>query len=158
MTSDPKRVQFFGLGTKYLVRGEETEGRFAVVEHDLPPLTLGAPTHTHEREDEYSYVLTGRLGVQIGDEVRTAGPGELVTKPRGIPHAFWNPGEEELRFVELISPAGFERYFEELAPLLPPHRPEPDVEALGAVRERYALTMDMASMETLVREHGLRIP
>ena len=67
--------------------------------------------HTHRNEDEYSYVLEGRLGVQLGDEVLEAGPGELVFKPRGVPHAFWNAGDEPLRLLELISPAGFENYF-----------------------------------------------
>jgi quercetin dioxygenase-like cupin family protein len=150
-----ERVAFMGLGTTFLLRGAETDGRFAVVEHDLAPRTLGSPVHTHEREDEYSYVLTGTLGVQIGDDVRTAGPGELVAKPRGIPHAFWNPGDEVVRFVELISPAGFERYFEEIAPLLPPARSEPDFEGLGATAARYGLALDMGSMERLVPEHGL---
>ena len=154
----PNRSEFQGLGTRLLISGEETGGRFAVVEHDLGPRLLGAPVHTHEREDEYSYVLSGRLGVQIGDEVRVAEPGELVVKPRGIPHAFWNPGDDELRFLETISPAGFEHYFDDVAPLLPPHRAEPDFEGLGAVMARYALTMDMSTLEPLVREHGLRAP
>src|SRR5688500_9799867 len=86
------RADFNGFGNRYLLRGEDTEGRFAVVEHTIAPRTLAAPTHTHENEDEYSFVLAGRMGAQIGDEVLEAGPGDLVLKPRGIPHAFWNPG------------------------------------------------------------------
>ena len=81
------------------------------------------------------------MGVQIGDEVEEAGPGELVAKPRGIPHAFWNAGDEPARLLELISPAGFERYFEELAPHLAGGGP-PDVEALAAIQDQYGLTMD----------------
>src|SRR4051794_38319376 len=131
------RVEFQGLGTRVLIGSEETDGRFALVEHDLGPRLLGAPTHVHEHEEEYSFVLRGRLGVSIGDEVRVAGPGELVVKPRGVPHAFWNPGDEDVRFLELISPGGFERYFADIAPLLPPARPEPDFAALGAVMARY---------------------
>ena len=67
-----------------------TGGTFGLVEHDLPARQLGSPVHTHEREDEYSYVLSGRLTAQVGDSVIEAGPGELVVKPRGIPHTFWN--------------------------------------------------------------------
>ena len=129
------RTEFQGLGTRILLPSEQTRGRFALVEHDLGPRLLGA---------------------QVGDDVRMAGPGELVVKPRGIPHAFWNAGDDELRFLETISPGGFAHYFEDLAPHLPPSVDVPDFEAIGAVMARYALTMDMATIEPLVREHGLR--
>src|SRR5204862_176929 len=81
---------------------------------------LAAPLHRHRNEDEYSYVLEGRVGVQLGEETLEAGPGELVFKPRGQWHAFWNAGDEPARLLEVISPAGFEHYFEEIAALLPP--------------------------------------
>ncbi len=113
--------------------------------------------HTHEREDEISHVTAGRLGVQIGEEVLEAGPGDTVFKPRGVPHAFWNPRDEPLRFLEVITPAGFEEYFADIAPLLNAGGP-PDVAALGAVMSRYALTMDMESMPLLIAEHGLQAP
>ena len=111
-------VQLMALGVRFMVDGETTGGAFSLVEHPLPPRALGAPVHTHRNEDEYSYVLEGRIGVQLGDEVIEAGPGELVLKPRGVPHAFWNAGDEPARLLELISPAGFENYFRELAALL----------------------------------------
>jgi quercetin dioxygenase-like cupin family protein len=153
---DGARADFPRLGTRYILRGEDTGGQFALVEHEIPPRALAAPTHVHEREDEYSYVLSGRVGVEIGDEVATASPGELVAKPRGIPHAFWNAGDEPARLLELISPAGFERYFEELAPLFAGGGP-PDVEAMGQVQARYGLSMDRGSIERLVKEHGLQM-
>jgi hypothetical protein len=111
--------------------------------------------HAHEREDEYSFVLAGRIGAQIGDEVVEAGPGELVLKPRGVPHAFWNPGDEEARLLEIISPAGFEQYFADLAPELSAEG-GPDFEALAAIQARYALTMDFESIESLTKQHGLQ--
>jgi hypothetical protein len=93
--------------------------------------------------------------VRIGDEERVAGPGELVFKPRGIPHAFWNAGDEPARVLELISPAGFEAYFAEIAPLLPPNAPEARFAELAAVQARYGLTMDLDSIPDLVERHGL---
>jgi quercetin dioxygenase-like cupin family protein len=105
-------------------RGEETQGNFALVEHPIGPRALAAPMHTHRHEDEYTYVLEGEIGVQIGEEVRVARPGDLVFKPRGMPHAFWNAGDAPARALEIISPAGFERYFAELAPLFP-RQPRP---------------------------------
>ena len=89
-----EHVRFWNaLGTRRLLGGGETGGRFGLVEHDLPPRQLGSPVHTHANEDEYSFVLSGRLTAMIGDEVVEAGPGELVVKPRGIPHAFWHAGD-----------------------------------------------------------------
>ena len=145
-----------GLGVRFLIGGEQTDGRFSLVEHPIAPRALAAPMHVHEHEDEYTYVLEGLVGVRIGDEERVAGPGELVFKPRGVPHAFWNAGDEPARALELISPAGFERYFAEIAPFLPPAVEAPRLEELGEVRERYRLSMDMASIAELVERHGLR--
>ena len=139
--SSGERADFPGLGTRYVVPSDQTDGRFALIEHTIPPRRLAAPMHTHKHEDEYSYVLSGRMGAMVGDEVIEAGPGELVIKPRGIPHAFWNAGEEEVRLLELISPGGFDRYFAEIAPLLAGGGP-PDLQALAAIQDRYQLTMD----------------
>src|SRR5215204_1391359 len=77
-------------------------------------------------------MLSGRMGAMIGGEVLEAGPGELVVKPRGVPHAFWSATDDETRVLEVISPGGFEQYFADLAPLLSAGG-EPDIEALGAV-------------------------
>ena len=151
---DGERADFPRLGNRFVLRGEDTGGRFALVEHTIGPRTLAAPMHVHEREDEYSYVLAGRIGVQIGDDVLEAGPGELVVKPRGIAHAFWNPGDDEARVLEIVSPAGFEQYFADLAPALAVEG-APDFEALAAIRARYGLEMDVESIGALTAAHGL---
>ena len=152
--SGPERADFPNLGTAYLIPPEQTGGRFALLEHRIPPRRLAAPTHEHSREDEYSYVLSGRMGAEVGDEVIEAGPGELVAKPRGIPHAFWNPGDEETVLLELISPGGFARYFAEMAPILSAEG-EPDRTRLGEIREAYGLQMDVESIGRLTERHGL---
>jgi mannose-6-phosphate isomerase-like protein (cupin superfamily) len=153
--NDGDRADFPRLGTRYIVRSADTDGRFALIEHTIPPRALAAPVHTHRNEDEYSFVLTGTMGAMIGDDVVEAGPGELVIKPRGIPHAFWNAGDEEVRLLELISPGGFDRYFTDLAPILTAPG-EPDFEAMGALRARYQLEMDVESVGTLTERFGLR--
>jgi quercetin dioxygenase-like cupin family protein len=146
-----EKVEFGGLGVRFMIGGAESGGTFALVEHPIEPRVLAAPMHTHSNEDEYTYVLEGEIGVQVGDEARVARPGDLVFKPRGVPHAFWRA-----RALEIISPAGFERYFAEIAPLLPPAHPgPPDEEALLAVQAEYGLEMDMSSISVLVEHYGL---
>ncbi len=73
------------------------------------------PPRVHSDEDEYSYVLEGVFGARIGDRDVSAGSGTYVLKPRNVPHTFWNAGPKRARLVEMISPAGFERFFDELA-------------------------------------------
>src|SRR5919112_4621858 len=88
------------LGIRFMIGGDETRGNFALVEYLIGARALAAPMHTHEREEEYTYVLEGEVGVQIGEEVLVAEPGDLVFKPRGVPHAFWNAADEPSRALE----------------------------------------------------------
>jgi hypothetical protein len=75
-----------------------------------------------------------------------------------VPHAFWNAGDTIAQALEIISPAGFERYFAELAPLFPPANQGPlDVEATSAVRAKYGLEMDMGSIPVLAERHSLAV-
>ncbi len=143
------------LGVRFMIGGETTGNRFSLVEHPLPPRALGSPVHTHRNEDEYSFVLEGRVGVQLGDEVLEARPGDLVFKPRGLAHAFWNAGDAPARLLELISPAGFENYFRELAPLLA--APDRDEAAIDEVVARYEVDMDFGTIPMLAERHGLRL-
>jgi mannose-6-phosphate isomerase-like protein (cupin superfamily) len=150
--NDGEAVEFGGLGVRFMATGEG----FSLVEHPIAPRTLAAPMHVHSHEDEYSYALEGEVGVQIGDEIVHASPGDLVVKPRGVWHAFWNRRDEPARLLEIISPPGFERYFAELAPLL--NDRTPDFAALAALQGRYGLTMDMASAATIAAREGLALP
>jgi quercetin dioxygenase-like cupin family protein len=145
------------LGAIRLLEAEASGGRFSLVEHPIAPRTLGAPVHTHTREDEYSLVLGGTVGFEVGGEAFTADAGEIVLKPRGIAHAFWNPTDEPARILELIVPGGFEEYFAELGEILAQPGP-PDLAALGRVAARYELAMEPESVGRLAAEHGLVLP
>jgi quercetin dioxygenase-like cupin family protein len=140
------------LGAIRLLAGDS----FSLVEHPLAARALGAPVHTHRHEDEYSYVLEGRIGVELGGETFEASAGDLVLKPRGVPHAFWNPTDEPARILELIVPGGFERYFAELGQILGQPGP-PDLAALGAVAARYGLDLEPESIGRLATAHGLSL-
>src|SRR6187397_2738965 len=146
MASTPARILgptdgkagFLGsIGVRFMIDGLDSGGGFSLVEHPMSPRALGAPLHRHSREDEYSYVIEGCVGALLGNEVVEGGPGELIFKPRKQWHTFWNAGDTPARLLEIISPAGFERYFAELGELGGSTRAAPeDLAALGA---RYGL-------------------
>src|ERR1700681_4806265 len=105
------------IGVRFMIDGETSGGGFSLVEHPMSAHALAAPLHRHLREDEYSYVVEGRMGALLGDEVLEAKAGDLVYKPRGEWHTFWNAGEEPCRILKIICPAGFEQFFSELVNL-----------------------------------------
>jgi mannose-6-phosphate isomerase-like protein (cupin superfamily) len=146
-----------GITARTLLPGSATGGRFSVVEHRLQRRELAAPMHLHHREDEYSIVTHGRVGFVLGDEVSEAGPGDFVRKPRDQWHTFFNPGDEEARLLEVISPAGFEDYFTELAAFFPADAP-PDLDGMIDATGRYGLEMDFESLDRLVRRFDLAPP
>lgn len=143
---------FGGLGIDWKVDGAEAGGRFSIVHHPIAPRALAAPLHRHRNEDELSFVLKGTLGALLGDDVVTVGPGTWVFKPRSQWHTFWNAGHEPCEIIEIISPAGFEDYFREVAAAWG------DVEALAAINLKYELEMDFESVPGLCERFGLTFP
>jgi mannose-6-phosphate isomerase-like protein (cupin superfamily) len=143
---------FGGLGVAWKIDGAETGRGFSVVHHPMAPHALAAPLHRHHREDEYSYVLEGRLGALLGDDVVTAGPGTWVHKPRGQWHTFWNAGDTRCTIIEVISPAGFEDFFREVAASWG------DLDAFAAINRKYQLDMDFDSVPVLCERFGLTFP
>ena len=142
---DNGREGFLGsIGVRFMIDGSEAGERFSLVEHPMSPRALAAPVHLHTREDEYSYVLEGRMGALLGDDVVEAGPGDLVFKPRNQWHTFWNAGDEPCRILEIICPGGFERFFDELVDAGPAGAPDP--EAIAAMTARYGHELDFSSV------------
>jgi mannose-6-phosphate isomerase-like protein (cupin superfamily) len=151
------KAGFLGsIGVRFMIDGDEAGGDFSLVEHPMPPRALAAPLHRHNREDEYSFVLEGRMGALLGDEVLEAGPGDLVYKPRGQWHTFWNPGDEPCRILEIISPAGFERFFDELLELGGAFKAS--AEDFADLSARYALDMQPETVPELLARFSLRMP
>jgi mannose-6-phosphate isomerase-like protein (cupin superfamily) len=143
------------IGVRFMIDGSEAEQRFSLVEHPMSPRALAAPLHRHTREDEYSYVLAGRMGALLGDDVVEAGPGDLVFKPRNQWHTFWNAGDEPCRILEIIAPAGFEHFFQELSDMGGAIEAAP--EAMAELCARYGLEMQPDSVPGLLERFGLQI-
>jgi mannose-6-phosphate isomerase-like protein (cupin superfamily) len=143
------------IGVRFMIDGAVSDGGFSLVEHPMSPRALAAPLHRHQREDEYSYVIEGRMGALLGDEVLEAGPGDLVHKPRNEWHTFWNAGDEPCRILEIIAPAGFEHFFAELDALGGALQADP--QELAELSARYALEMQPETVPELLERFGLVI-
>lgn len=151
---DGKSGTLGSIGVRFMIGGDDThDGGFALVEHPMPPRALAAPLHRHTREDEYSYVLEGRMGALLGEDVAYAEAGDLVFKPRNQWHTFWNASDEPCRILELIAPAGFEKYFDELVDMLA--QGPPDLEAIARLAGRYGLELKPDSIPELCERFGV---
>ena len=139
------------MSNRFMIDGGETGGRLALVQHLFQPKALAAPMHRHHAEDEYTYVLSGRIGAIIEGEEAFADPGDLIFKPRGQWHTFWNAGDEPASVLEIISPAGLEelfRSFENLTGM-------PDPQTLAGMAAQYQCDLDFDATLPIVGRHGL---
>ena len=150
--NDGKAGMLRAIGVRFMVSGERSGGGFALIEHPMPPRALAAPLHRHGREDEYTFVLEGRVGARLGDDVLYGLPGDLLFKPRDEWHTFWNAGDEPARSFDHLP--GRLR-----AVLRGGHRHATgrtaNRELIAATAARYGLELDFASVPSLIEEHGL---
>jgi quercetin dioxygenase-like cupin family protein len=125
-----------GVGVVFKIDGEDTGGALSIVEH---PFEVGAlvPPHIHTLEDEFSIVTEGRIGFRSEDREVVLEAGGYIVKPRGEVHAMWNAGSMPARMIEIISPAGFERFFREFVDLSDAGPPPAD--AITDLAARYQL-------------------
>jgi mannose-6-phosphate isomerase-like protein (cupin superfamily) len=96
------------------VAGEQTDGAYTIIQEVSPP-SGGPPLHLHHREDEAFYVLEGEYEIQCGDGRINAMPGMFVFAPRKIPHTFRNVSAGHAKVLAVVTPAGIEKFFEELS-------------------------------------------
>ena len=130
-------VWFMGALFTFLADGDDTEGRFALIE-TVGRQGLEVPPHTHEREDEAYYVVEGEMRFLVGGRPFEVGPGDFVYLPREIEHS-WKIESPTAKTLVFIAPAGLEAGFKEMSepaqtPSLPPESEEPpDIERMLAV-------------------------
>ena len=151
---DGKFADIQSIGARFMAWTEETGGGLSVVEHPIAPRTLCAPWHMHTREDEYSYVIEGRMGALLGDDVVYAEVGDFVFKPRDQWHTFWNAGDEPCRILEVIAPGGFEHAFREMGELM--RAPEP--EEMADLSRRYGIQFDPEETVRILERFDLLMP
>ena len=146
-------LDFAAVRGRLKIDGAVSGQRFVAAHFpSIPPHTLAAPLHRHHREDEYTCVLAGRLSLQLGDQVVGADAGSWIIKPRGQWHTFWNAEDTPCATIEIVSPAGFQNYFKELAAL------GPGFDHLAELNEKYGIDMDFESIAVLCERFQLSLP
>jgi quercetin dioxygenase-like cupin family protein len=121
---------------RILLRSEQSDSQVSMIE-TAPAPGVSPPLHHHEFDESF-YVMEGELTFRVEDEIITAGPGELIFAPRGVPHTFANLSDAPARQLIVCTPAGFERYFARMAAerqgVEPPdwaRQPVPEVITIG---------------------------
>ena len=145
-----------GIGVVFKLWPQDTGGQLSIVEH---PFAVGAlvPPHLHTREDEFSIVVEGEIGFRSEDDEVVLGPGGYIVKPRNQVHAMWNAGTRPARMIEIISPAGFEGFFDDLLGLQPDE--VVDVQRVSEIAAGYGLEFhEPAWLGDVVERYSLSFP
>ena len=131
-----KKMNVLGIPMVLRVHGRDTNGTVSVVEsHDLPG--GGPPPHIHQREDETFQIIEGEYEWTVGDRKFTAKKGDTIFAPRGIPHTYRYVGQPPGRLMCIITPSGFEGFFEAVSALT--HQEQQDIPRILAIAEKYGL-------------------
>jgi mannose-6-phosphate isomerase-like protein (cupin superfamily) len=136
-SSQTADFQFFGSPTVLHATGEQTEGRFFLLEHISMAPGMASPYHLHHNEDEAFYVLEGQVRFVCDGSWLTAGAGTWVYGPREIAHGFKVIGSEPARMLLMCAPAGFEKFVLELCAPLDAVPAPPDMGKLMAAAARF---------------------
>jgi mannose-6-phosphate isomerase-like protein (cupin superfamily) len=116
------------------LRAADTDGRMGLIEQVVPGGFPGPALHVHPEFEETFYILDGSLVFRVGDDAHEAAAGTVAHIPRGVPHTFANTADTPAHALVIVSPAGFELYFEALAAAIDRHGAMPpagEVVALG---------------------------
>lgn len=137
-----KKINVLGIPMVIRIHGRETGGIVSAVEsHDVPG--GGPPPHIHHREDETFQVLEGDYEWTVGEETFIAKKGATIFAPRGIPHTYRYLGQTPGRLMCVITPSGFEGFFEEIGVLSPEQQQE--LPRVMEIAKKYGLEFPPAS-------------
>lgn len=132
-----ENVGAIGLGIYVKLTATETNGAYSLFEYVVPTGLGGPPTHIHSREDELFICVKGRVRVELDGVEHILTPGSALLMPRGVPHMFHNPFDEETRIIAVVSPPGLENYYRGLSQL-PPGR---DMKLVAGVMDQFGLSL-----------------
>jgi quercetin dioxygenase-like cupin family protein len=126
-----------GARATFKARTEQTGGAYSLVEWEHEPGAPGPPLHVHDREEEAFYVLSGAVAVSVGGVRTEEGTGAFVLVPRGTPHTFSVVGDEPARMLLILSPPGYEGFWEELSAATDGGMRQPGADIMSGLGARY---------------------
>jgi quercetin dioxygenase-like cupin family protein len=109
---EPPHLGVVGDTYTILLRGEDTAGKYCLIDMHVPP-GGGPPPHRHDFEETFT-VLEGEIELMFRGDKQTAKAGETVHIPANAPHQFHNSSKTPARLLCICGPAGQERFFEEV--------------------------------------------
>jgi quercetin dioxygenase-like cupin family protein len=139
-----RTVAIVGDVYRFLATGEDTNGKYALIDALVPP-GGGPPPHVHSREEEGFYILQGEITFTTDDQRLVACAGMFANMPVGTPHSFKNESSKMAKLLISVAPAGLEKMFFEFGvPLaegtttaLPPTQEE--IEKLLRIAPKYSI-------------------
>lgn len=143
-TTEGTRVAVVGDLYRYLATGDDTDGKYAMMDALIPP-GGGPPPHVHHREEEAFFVLEGEITFRLNDEAIVAGPHTFLNMPIGSVHSFKNESDQPARMLITVAPAGLEKMFLEVGKVLtsPDQQPQPptaeEIQKLLEVAPKYGV-------------------
>jgi len=130
------KLNVLGIPMVIRIHGRDTGGVVSAVEsHDIPG--GGPPPHIHHREDETFQILEGQYEWTVGDQTFVAQPGTTIFAPRGVPHTYRYLGQTPGRLMCIITPSGFEGFFEEISALSP--QQQQDISGVVGIAKKFGL-------------------
>jgi quercetin dioxygenase-like cupin family protein len=129
------------LGAQIMVKlsTADSNGAAAIFRQTMPP-NWGPPLHRHSREDEWFYILEGEITAEIDGQRTVLQGGGSAFAPRGTAHRFKVSGPRPAKMLVMVTPGGFDQFFEELASL-----------------NRGLANPDLAGMERLMKAYGMEL-
>src|SRR5439155_1748621 len=113
MPTEGRTIAVVGDIYRFLATGDDTNGKYALLEAIVPP-GGGPPPHVHRREEEGFYILEGEITFQIGEKRVVATAGKFANMPVGTPHSFKNESGKPAKMLISVAPAGLEKMFFEV--------------------------------------------
>jgi mannose-6-phosphate isomerase-like protein (cupin superfamily) len=129
-----------GIGSICL-SGADTWGKYCLLELGLAP-GMSTPRHTHTREDEAYFVVSGELEVIVGEEIFLLRAGDTLIAPRNLPHQLRNPGKTENHYLVIFSPSGLEEFVKTTCLLAPSDASAPTAPPPAAVQNVFDLAVN----------------
>lgn len=141
---DPAVAHIFLAGDTYsvLVTGEQTAGRYCLIDMEIPP-GGGPPPHRHDFEEMFT-ILSGEIAFTFRGVTTTVAAGNTVNIPANAPHNFVNRSDVSARMLCLCSPAGQEEFFDRVGDRIPTRTSPPPELTAEQIAERRTLAAELA--------------